>query len=56
MYLVSLIFRLFEEVSDNIKGCLPVMFVSVGFVDVEETARYTTLAGTLSLYRALKPE
>ncbi len=54
MYLVSLIFRLFEEVSDNIKGCLTVMFLQAGFEQVEEMARYTTVAGTLSLYRAKK--
>ncbi len=54
MYIISLIFRLFEEVSDNIKGCLPVMFLQAGFEQVEEMARYTTVAGTLSLYRAKK--
>ncbi len=56
MYLVSLVFRWFEEISDNIKGLLPEMFHSAGFDQVEETARYMTILGTLSLYRVRKPE
>ena len=55
MYLISLIVRrLQEETSDNIKGLLPEMFRNAGFEQVEETARYTTIFGTLSLYRARK--
>ncbi len=56
MYLISLFARHFEETSDNIKGLLPEMFRDAGFADVEETARYMTVNGTLSLYKAQKPE
>lgn len=56
MYLISLFTRHFEETSDNIKGLLPEMFRKAGFADVEETAKYMTVNGTLSLYRAQKPE
>lgn len=55
MYLISLIMRGHEEVSDNIKGLLPEMFREAGFDHVEEFARYATIFGTLSLYRARKP-
>jgi ubiquinone/menaquinone biosynthesis C-methylase UbiE len=54
-YLISLIIRLFENVTDNIKGLLPEMFARAGFGQVEETARYMTVAGTLALYKAWKP-
>jgi ubiquinone/menaquinone biosynthesis C-methylase UbiE len=54
MYLISLVFRHLEEAGDNIRGLLPGMFRKAGFDRVEETARYTTLLGTLSLYRARK--
>jgi ubiquinone/menaquinone biosynthesis C-methylase UbiE len=54
-YLISLIIRLFENVTDNIKGLLPKMFIEAGLSHVEETARYMTIAGTLSLYKARKP-
>jgi len=56
MYLVSLVMRRLEETSDNIKGLLPEMFRSAGFDRVEESARYITVFGTLSLYRARKGE
>jgi ubiquinone/menaquinone biosynthesis C-methylase UbiE len=56
MYLVSLVMRRLEETSDNIKGLLPEMFRSAGFDRVEESARYMTVFGTLSLYRAWKGE
>jgi ubiquinone/menaquinone biosynthesis C-methylase UbiE len=54
-FLLSLIVRWFEEVADNIQGLLPGMFRRAGFDPVEETARYASIAGTLSLYRACKP-
>ena len=44
-----------ERAADNIQGRLPEMFRAAGFVAVEETARYFTLVGTLSAYRAVKP-
>jgi ubiquinone/menaquinone biosynthesis C-methylase UbiE len=55
MDLIARFFGLFEDTSDNIKGLLPQMFHEAGFEDVEETARYATMFGTLSLYRARKP-
>ncbi len=55
MYLISLFVRHFEETLDNIKGFLPEMIRNAGFTDVEETAHYMTINGTLSLYRARKP-
>lgn len=55
MYLIARFFGLFEDTSDNIKGLLPEMFRKAGFEQVEETARYATMFGTLSLYRAWKP-
>ncbi len=55
MFLISLIFSRLEETSDNIKGLLPEMLRETGFEQVEETARFMTAFGTLSLYRARKP-
>lgn len=55
MYLASLIVGRLEEASDNVKGLLPEMFRSAGFDEVEETAHYTTMMGTLCLLRARKP-
>lgn len=55
MYLISLVFRHLEETRDNIDGHLPEMFRKAGFEPAEETARFMTLFGTLSLYRARKP-
>jgi ubiquinone/menaquinone biosynthesis C-methylase UbiE len=55
MYLISLVFRHLEETKENIDGLLPGMFRKAGFEQVEETARFMTIFGTLSLYRAKKP-
>jgi ubiquinone/menaquinone biosynthesis C-methylase UbiE len=54
-FLISLMIRLFESVSDNIKGLLPEMFAQAGFSQVEEMAQYMTIAGTLAVYKARKP-
>lgn len=54
MYLISLVFRHLEEAGDNIRGLLPEMFQKAGFERVEETDRFMTPFGTLSLYRARK--
>lgn len=54
MRFISLITRNFEEVSDNVKGMLPGMFRHAGLEQVEATAHYMTIFGTLSLYRARK--
>lgn len=55
MYLISRVFRHLEETRDNIDGLLPEMFKQAGFEKVEETARFITIFGTISLYRAKKP-
>ena len=41
--------------ADNVAGRLPQLIAEAGFAGVEETTRYATLFGTLSLYRAHKP-
>lgn len=56
MYLMSLFARHFERTSDNIKGLLPEMFREAGFAYTEETSKYMSVNGTLSLYSARKPE
>jgi ubiquinone/menaquinone biosynthesis C-methylase UbiE len=55
MYLISRIVQRLEETSDNVKGLLPEMFRNAGFDQIEETARYMTVFGTVALYRARKP-
>lgn len=45
----------FENTADNVNGLLPEYFRAAGFEEVEETAQYATIVGTLSLYRARKP-
>lgn len=45
----------FETTADNVKGVLPQLFADVGFQRLRETARYTTMFGTLSLYDGRKP-
>ena len=54
MRLQSLVARRFEEIADNVAGLLPPMLADAGFGQVEETARYATPFGTLSLYSARK--
>lgn len=46
----------FEEATDNVRGRLLAIFRDSGFDPVEEPARYTTILGGLSLYRARKPD
>lgn len=45
----------FARTADNVKGLLPALFRDAGLEDVSETTRFTTLFGTLSLYKARKP-
>ncbi len=56
MYLISLVMRRLEETGDNIKGLLPGMFHDAGFEKINETDRYMSIFGTISLYRAVKLE
>ena len=44
----------FESTRDNVAGLLPGLFQAAGFEDVQESARYITIVGTLSLFRARK--
>ncbi len=50
--LVSLVIRHLEEASDNIRGLIPEMIHNAGFTKVDVTAKYTTIVGDLSLFRA----
>jgi ubiquinone/menaquinone biosynthesis C-methylase UbiE len=53
-YLISLLLRHFEEVSDNILGLLPTLVQQAGFVEVESRAHVMTVLGNVTLYRAVK--
>jgi ubiquinone/menaquinone biosynthesis C-methylase UbiE len=57
MWLASWSLRLFDGLhttADNVRGRLPQLCRQAGFLGVEETGRFATLFGTLSLYRARK--
>lgn len=45
----------FATTADNVKGLLPDFLQFAGFEHVDTTASYSTVFGTLSLYRAKKP-
>lgn len=45
----------FARTADNVEGRLPLLFRDAGFEEVAETARFATLFGTLSLFKARKP-
>jgi ubiquinone/menaquinone biosynthesis C-methylase UbiE len=45
----------FETTADNVSGLLPEIIGKAGFEDVQETTRYMTMFGTLSIYRARRP-
>ena len=53
--LVSPLMARLEDVSDNHKGLLPVMMRQAGFKLVEDGVHFSTLFGTLSIYRGQKP-
>lgn len=44
----------FATTTDNVKGLLPDLLGLAGFEKVETTHSYSTLLGTISLYRARK--
>jgi ubiquinone/menaquinone biosynthesis C-methylase UbiE len=46
----------FATTAENVQEGLPTLFEAAGFTDVEQTAQYATVFGTLALYRARKPE
>lgn len=45
----------FRITSDNVNGLLPMFVADAGFERVTEPARFSTMLGSLSLYRAVKP-
>jgi SAM-dependent methyltransferase len=53
--IAPVIWRL-EQASDNISGRLPEMFRQAGLEQVNESAQFGTLFGTLSIYQGRKPE
>lgn len=54
MFLVSLVMRNFEETKDNYQGLLPQMIRDVGFSQVQKVKHYSTLFGTLCIYKGHK--
>ncbi len=54
-HVISWFVRRLERAADNIEGLLPEMMRRAGFEQVEEPARFTTVFGTLSTYKAWKP-
>ncbi|MBY0473551.1 MAG: methyltransferase domain-containing protein [Nitrosomonas sp.] len=55
MQLISWLMRWFEEIHDNVLGLLPVFMANAGFHPVEAITHHRTVAGTIALYRAVKP-
>lgn len=53
--LVSWALRWTEEMDENVRGLLPDRLRTAGFVEVEERKRFSTLSGSVSLYRGRKP-
>lgn len=45
----------FRNTSDNVHGRLPAVFAQAGFENIEQTKAFSTVFGTLALYRATKP-
>lgn len=44
----------FETTADNVKGLLPVFMTDAGFSEPRETQTFSTMFGTLSLYKAIR--
>lgn len=55
-HLLSIWDRWIERAGDNVKGLLPVMMGEAGFELVDESDYFTTIFGSLSLYRGRKGE
>ena len=45
----------FDNTADNVNGLLPELMQGAGFTSVAEARTFSTMWGTLSLYRATKP-
>ena len=52
--LAATLMRRLEHAAENLAGLLPGMLIEAGFEDVEQTAHYTTVFGTLVLMRGRK--
>ncbi|MGH8443186.1 MAG: class I SAM-dependent methyltransferase [Nevskiaceae bacterium] len=46
----------FGNTADNVQGLLPEFMRAAGFAEVAEAQRFSTMWGTLSLYRAVRPD
>ena len=55
-YVLSLVVRMLEETSDNIKGLIPEMIGAAGFIELVHQKTYMTAFGTLTLWKASKPQ
>jgi SAM-dependent methyltransferase len=44
-----------ENTQPNVTGKLPTLFRAAGFIDVRQTATFSTMFGTMALYTAAKP-
>lgn len=55
MGLISWLMRWFEEIHDNVRGLLPVFMANAGFHPVAAITHHRTVAGTIALYRAVRP-
>ncbi len=53
--LISLVMRRIERAEDNFKGLVPVLFSRAGFQDVQLSAQFMTIFGTVALVRGTKP-
>lgn len=56
MAFIARIMRNFREVDDNIQGLLPHIIYAADFEQIESTAEFMTIFGTVSLFRAKKPK
>ena len=56
MHFPSLIIRHLEEACDSVKGLLPKIFQLAGFQEIKEKGKYSSLFGTIALYKMRKPE
>ncbi len=45
----------YPTTADNVAGRLPAFMLEAGFENAQELDRYSTIFGTMSLYRAIKP-
>ncbi|MBI5030329.1 MAG: methyltransferase domain-containing protein [Chloroflexi bacterium] len=53
--IIATLFGRLERTDDLTRGCLPKMFRRAGFQNVEIVTRFSTMVGTLALYRGRKP-